>query len=77
MEVIGILKADKTRTQLEAHASGEVETFTVGSALLAEALQVQLEGDLEETVLKKIPFSAEAEIQGNQILKLKVDMCCF
>ncbi|XP_037834830.1 uncharacterized protein LOC108251084 isoform X2 [Kryptolebias marmoratus] len=71
MLVIGIVKAGRTSTELEADISGEVTTFTVSSSLLAKVFGVRLGGDFEDRLLDILPFSAEATIQGNQIQNLE------
>ncbi|XP_071393300.1 gamma-interferon-inducible protein 16-like isoform X2 [Centroberyx affinis] len=67
VEIIGIIKASKKETWLEAELDQELKTLVVESKLLAKTFGIRLEGDFEERLLDKMPFSAEAEIQGNKI----------
>ncbi|XP_005754645.2 uncharacterized protein LOC102214029 [Pundamilia nyererei] len=73
IEIIGIRKASGTQTELEAELShnNEVQPFVVASSLLAGALGVSLGGGFEDRLLDKMPFSADVEIKGNQIIKIK------
>lgn len=72
IEIIGIIRASGTQTELEAELShnNEVQPFVVASSLLAGALGVSL-GGFEDRLLDKMPFSADVEIKGNQIIKIK------
>lgn len=73
IEIIGIIRASGTQTELEAELShnNEVQPFVVASSLLAGALGVSLGGGFEDRLLNKMPFSADVEIKGNQIIKIK------
>ncbi|KAF6739980.1 hypothetical protein FQA47_005751 [Oryzias melastigma] len=70
LEIIGIKKARKLQTELEAVRDEVAETFSVKSAVLAEALGIQQGTDFEDRLLEKIPYSVKAEIKGDKILKL-------
>ncbi|XP_030603069.1 uncharacterized protein LOC115792608 [Archocentrus centrarchus] len=71
IKIIGIIKASRTQTELDAQISGrEVQTFVVDSSLLADVVGVRLEGDFEDRLLSKMPFSADVEIEGNKINKM-------
>lgn len=72
IEIIGIKDAKKTETEVDAQiCSGEVQSFVVTSSLLAKAFGVRLEGDFEDRLLEKMPFSADVEIKGNKIMKIE------
>ncbi|XP_003457737.1 uncharacterized protein LOC100698367 isoform X2 [Oreochromis niloticus] len=72
IQIIGIKDAKKTETEVDALiSSGEVQSFVVTSSLLAKAFGVRLEGDFEDRLLEKMPFSADVEIKGNKIMKIK------
>ncbi|KAL3970515.1 forkhead box protein G [Sarotherodon galilaeus] len=72
IQIIGIKDAKKTETEVDAQiSSGEVQSFVVTSSLLAKAFGVRLEGDFEDRLLEKMPFSADVEIKGNKIMKIK------
>lgn len=68
--IIGITKANKKETHLEAEFNSQVQAFVVASHLLAKAFGVRLEGDFEERLLQKMPLSADAEVQGSEIVKI-------
>ncbi|XP_051250902.1 uncharacterized protein LOC127360497 isoform X2 [Dicentrarchus labrax] len=72
IEIIGIIKAVKKETHLEAEVefNKEVHTFVVASKLLAKAFNLKLEKDFKQSLLDKIPFSANAEIHGSRIKKI-------
>ncbi|XP_070839622.1 uncharacterized protein [Chaetodon trifascialis] len=70
-EIVGIIKATKKETHLEACFNQQVHTFVVASRLLAEAFGLKLEGDYKEMFLGELPFSADAVIKGNRIKKIK------
>ncbi|XP_044077204.1 uncharacterized protein LOC122887768 isoform X2 [Siniperca chuatsi] len=70
LEIIGIIKAIKKETHLEAEFDLQVHTFVVASRLLAEAFGFKLEGDFKQRLLDKIPFSADAVIKGSKITKI-------
>ncbi|XP_036071071.1 uncharacterized protein LOC112142445 isoform X2 [Oryzias melastigma] len=70
LEIIGIKKARKLQTELEAVRDEVAQTFSVKSAVLAEALGIQQGTDFEDRLLEKIPCSVKAEIEGDKILKL-------
>ena len=70
IQIVGIIKAGKIKTELEGEMNQQVQTFVVNSSRLAKAIGVRLEGDFQERLLKKMPFSVKAEIQGNKIKKL-------
>ncbi|XP_026037456.1 uncharacterized protein LOC113030320 isoform X4 [Astatotilapia calliptera] len=72
IEIIGIKDTKKTETEVDAQiGSGEVQSFVATSSLLAKAFGVRLEGDFEERLLEKMPFSADVEIKGNKIMKIE------
>lgn len=71
MQIIGIRKADGLQFKLDVTINDQLNTFIASSRLLAKAFGVKLDGNMEERLLQKIPFSAEAEIKGNQIQDLK------
>ncbi|XP_037605146.1 uncharacterized protein LOC119476042 [Sebastes umbrosus] len=70
IEIMGIMKANKKETQLEAEVNQRVHTFVAASRLLAKAFGFKLDGGFKDRLLDKIPLSADAEIQGNQIKKI-------
>ncbi|XP_074466671.1 uncharacterized protein LOC141752551 [Sebastes fasciatus] len=70
IEIMGIMKANKKETQLEAQVNQHVHTFVAASRLLAKAFGFKLDGGFRESLLDNIPLSADAEIQGNQIKKI-------
>ncbi|KAL7389297.1 hypothetical protein ABVT39_001228 [Epinephelus coioides] len=70
IQVMGIIKATKKETQLEAEFNQQVHTLVVASRLLAKAFGLDLKGDFKESLLKKMPLSADAEIQGQKITKI-------
>lgn len=70
IEIIGITQANRMKTELEAEISGNVQTLVVDSSLLAKVLEVKLNGDLEEKLLDKMPFSAKVEMKGSKISKM-------
>lgn len=72
IELIGIIKATKKETHLEAVLNQQVNTFVVASRLLAEALGVKLEGDYKEMFLAKMPLLADVVIQGSRIKRITV-----
>lgn len=72
VEVIGIIKATKQTTHLEAEFNQQVHTFVMGSPLLTKALDIKLDGRLQSSLVDKLPFMADAEIKGNRIKKMKV-----
>ncbi|XP_032432958.1 uncharacterized protein LOC116728764 [Xiphophorus hellerii] len=71
MQIIGIRKDDRLQFKLDVTINDQLSTFIASSRLLAKAFGVKLDGNMEERLLQKIPFSAEAEIKGNQIQDLK------
>ncbi|XP_036071072.1 uncharacterized protein LOC112142445 isoform X5 [Oryzias melastigma] len=70
LKIIGIKKTRKLQTELEAVRDEEAETFSVKSAVLAEALGIQQGTDFKKRLLEKIPCSVKANIEGDKILKL-------
>ncbi|XP_078122448.1 uncharacterized protein LOC144527959 isoform X3 [Sander vitreus] len=70
IEIIGIIKATQKETQLEANFNDNLQTFVVASRLLAKTLNFKIKGDIKKSLIDKIPISADAEIQGNQITKI-------
>ncbi|XP_020489035.2 uncharacterized protein [Labrus bergylta] len=70
IEIVGILKATKKETRLEADFNQQVHTFVVASKLLAKELDIKLECDFEERLLDKIPLIADVEIEGSRIKKI-------
>ncbi|RVE63411.1 hypothetical protein OJAV_G00135770 [Oryzias javanicus] len=71
MKIIGIKKAGKLQTELEAVRDEVAQTFSVKSAVLAEALGILQGSDFKKRLLEKIPYSVKAEIKGDMILKLE------
>lgn len=71
IEIIGITKADRLQTELEAEISGNLQTLVVDSSLLAKVFEVKLNGDLEEKLLHEMPFSAKVEIKGSKINQIR------
>ncbi|XP_056253436.1 uncharacterized protein LOC130182478 [Seriola aureovittata] len=69
LKIIGIT-VTKMETHLEAETNDQVETFFVESKLLAKAVGVRLDGDFEERLLQKMPFSADVVLQGSKINKI-------
>uniref|UniRef100_UPI003AAEBEA4 uncharacterized protein isoform X1 n=1 Tax=Centroberyx gerrardi TaxID=166262 RepID=UPI003AAEBEA4 len=67
VEIIGIIKASKMETRLEAELDQQLKTLVVASELLAKAFGIRLGGDFEDRLLDEMPLSAEVEIQGNKI----------
>ncbi|KAM4546139.1 uncharacterized protein PAE49_018538 [Odontesthes bonariensis] len=70
VQIVGIIKAGRIETELDGEMNGQVHTFVVDSSRLAKAFGVRLQGDFQKRLLKKMPFSAKAEIRGNKIKKL-------
>uniref|UniRef100_UPI0037E87D32 uncharacterized protein n=1 Tax=Semicossyphus pulcher TaxID=241346 RepID=UPI0037E87D32 len=70
IQIIGIIKATKKETQLEAEFNQQVHTLVVASKLLAKEFDIKLDGDFNENLLKKLNLNAEAEIKGNRIKKI-------
>ncbi|KAK2827956.1 hypothetical protein Q5P01_018990 [Channa striata] len=68
MDIIGITKANKMKAELEAELGSNVHTFVVASSLLAKAFGVKLADDFEENLFEKIPFRAQAQIQGSPLV---------
>ncbi|XP_023197649.1 uncharacterized protein LOC111610009 [Xiphophorus maculatus] len=71
MQIIGIRKDDGLQFKLDVMINDQLSTFIASSRLLAKAFGVKLDGNMEGRLLQKTPFSAEAEIKGNQIQDLK------
>ncbi|XP_028277198.1 uncharacterized protein LOC114446015 [Parambassis ranga] len=77
MKIIGIISAGKIHTELESEINSMVlnstivSTYVVTSSLLAKVFSVKLGGDFEERLLEKLPLEAEAEIEGNKIIKIR------
>ncbi|XP_042287068.1 uncharacterized protein LOC121910103 [Thunnus maccoyii] len=67
IEIIGIMNANMTETQLEASFNDQMETFVVSSELLAKVYGVRLDSDFEDKLIEKIPLSANVEIKGSKI----------
>ncbi|TDH05428.1 hypothetical protein EPR50_G00142580 [Perca flavescens] len=72
IEIIGIIKASQEETYLEAEFNNQPHTFVVDSPLLAKTFGFELDEDFEESLLDKIPLSADAEIQGSVLLNSTV-----
>ena len=70
IEIIGIIKAIKKETQLQAEINQQVHTFVVASPLLAKAFGLKLDGDFKQSLLDVMPLSAEAVIKGTRIQRL-------
>lgn len=72
IEIIGIIKASSSQTELDAEiGSTEVQSFVVDSSLLAKVFGVKVDSNFEDRLLGKMPFSADVEIEGNKIKKMK------
>ncbi|XP_032431309.1 uncharacterized protein LOC116727801 isoform X1 [Xiphophorus hellerii] len=69
--ILGISKVDLISAELEVQINGQVKTLEVSCPLLAEGLGLRLEDDFRAKLLEKVPFPAEAQIQGNKIKQLK------
>ncbi|XP_030009147.1 uncharacterized protein LOC115432446 [Sphaeramia orbicularis] len=67
IEIVGVIKAGKLKTHLEAELNEEVQTLVVGSKHLAAAFGITLDENFEEKLLERIPLSAKAEIKGSKI----------
>ncbi|XP_062289532.1 uncharacterized protein LOC133994300 [Scomber scombrus] len=67
IEIQAIQSTDPTQTFLEAVYNGLIDTFVVSTQLLASEFKLRLDGDLKKNLLKKMPFSADVEIQGRKI----------
>lgn len=72
IEIIGIIKASQEETYLEAEFNNQPHMFVVDSLLLAKTFNFKLDEDFEESLLDKIPLSADAEIQGTVSLNSTV-----
>ncbi|XP_068587880.1 uncharacterized protein [Cebidichthys violaceus] len=70
IEILGIKKATKKETQLDAEIDHQLHTFVVATRLLAKTVGFKLTGDFKGSLLDKLPFSADAEIRGNEIIKI-------
>ncbi|XP_027129326.1 uncharacterized protein LOC113744337 isoform X1 [Larimichthys crocea] len=70
IQIIGIAKAIKKETHLDAEVNGLPHRLVVGSPLLAKAFGLNLD-DLKESLLEKLPLFANAEIHGSKIKKLQ------
>ncbi|KAM4726904.1 uncharacterized protein FYW61_012597 isoform 2-T2 [Anableps anableps] len=71
IRILGICKFDRSYTELEAEINKQMKTLKVASPLLAEGVGLRLGDDFEDKLLQKVPFPAEAQIQGNEIKQLK------
>lgn len=69
--ILGISKVDLISAELEVQINDQVKTLEVSCPLLAEGLGLRLEDDFRDKLLEKVPFPAEAQIQGNKIKQLK------
>ena len=70
LKIRGIKEATLKETQLEVDLDAKLHTLIVTSRLLAKTLDFQLKKGFGDDLLKIIPFSVEAEIQGNRIIKM-------
>ncbi|KAK1874645.1 Replication factor A [Dissostichus eleginoides] len=70
LKIRGIKKATLKETQLEVELDTKLQTLVVASRLLAKTLDFQLKKGFGDDLLKRIPLSVEAEIQGNRIIKM-------
>ncbi|XP_033969982.1 uncharacterized protein LOC117469625 [Trematomus bernacchii] len=70
LKIRGIKKATLKETQLEVDLDAKLLTLIVASRLLAKTLGFQLKKGFDKDLLKIIPLSVEAEIQGNRIIKM-------
>ncbi|XP_030603057.1 uncharacterized protein LOC115792598 [Archocentrus centrarchus] len=72
IEIVGIIKASSTQTELDAEiGSTEVQSFVVDSSLLAKVFGVRVDSNFEDRLLGEMPFSADVEIEGNKINNMK------
>ncbi|XP_026213295.1 uncharacterized protein LOC113160307 isoform X2 [Anabas testudineus] len=71
IEIVGITKANKMGTELEANINGSVQTLVVDSPLIAKVFEIKLNGNIEEKLLDKMPLSAKAKIKGSKIQNMK------
>ncbi|KAI9522758.1 hypothetical protein NQZ68_033093 [Dissostichus eleginoides] len=70
LKIRGIKKATLKETQLEVELDTKLQTLCVASRLLAKTLDFKLKKSFGDDLLKRIPLSVEAEIQGNRIIKM-------
>ncbi|XP_041863861.1 uncharacterized protein LOC121654066 [Melanotaenia boesemani] len=71
VQVVGILKAEEVETELEALVNNQPQALVVASSLLRNVFVNSTEENLKDKLVEKIPFWAEAEIQGNRIIQIK------
>ncbi|XP_059206970.1 uncharacterized protein LOC131986163 [Centropristis striata] len=71
IEITGIIKATKKETHLDVETDrhDQLHTFVVATPLLAKAFS--LKGDVEESLLEKMPLFADAVIEGGKITKIE------
>ncbi|CAK6979178.1 uncharacterized protein LOC128371748 [Scomber scombrus] len=67
IEIQAIQSTDPTQTFLEAVYNGLIDTFVVSTQLLASEFNLRLDSDFKKSLLNKMPFSADVEIQGRTI----------
>ncbi|KAL3043141.1 hypothetical protein OYC64_020955 [Pagothenia borchgrevinki] len=72
LKIRGIKKTTLKETHLEVDLDAKLLTLIVTSRLLANTLNFQLKTGFRDDLLKRIPLSVEAEIQGNRIIKMAV-----
>ncbi|CAB1316381.1 unnamed protein product [Coregonus sp. 'balchen'] len=70
LSIEAIEKCTKMEVTLEAETDGKLRTFIVASEILVQTYGIKLQGDFEKRLLKIMPLSAEAKIQGNRITSL-------
>ncbi|XP_070700220.1 uncharacterized protein [Pempheris klunzingeri] len=70
IQIKAIVKASMTETQLKAEFKHQLHTLVVSSKLLAKAFGLKLDDGFKDSLVSKLPLSAEAEIQGNTIQKM-------
>lgn len=70
INIIGIKKATKRETHLDAELNQQVHSFVVASGLLAKTFGFKLRGNFKERVLGELPLAVDAVIQGSKINKL-------
>ncbi|KAK5858135.1 hypothetical protein PBY51_002300 [Eleginops maclovinus] len=72
LQITGIKKATLKETQLEVDLSKKLQTLIVASRVLAKALNLQLKKGFDDNILKRIPLTVNAGIQGNRIIRITV-----
>lgn len=70
IEIVGIIKAQKSQTHLEVKLDQKDRPLVVASKLLAEALGLTLGENFQSQLVSAIPVLAEAIIDGIKIKKI-------